>query len=123
MLTGRRVLIAEDEPLLALDLSLSIEEARGEVVGPVATVAEALALIEREPVEAAILDVHLADRDIAPVAEALLARGVAVLFHTASAVPGEIARKFGAVPVCPKPMPPQAVLDTLARALAAAEET
>lgn len=61
MLTGRRVLIAEDEPILALDRALSIEEARGEVVGPVATVAEALAMLAAGWVEAAILDVHLAD--------------------------------------------------------------
>lgn len=72
MLTGRRVLVAEDEPLLALDLAPSIEEARGEVVRAVATVAEALTLLAAEWIEAAILDVYLADRDVAPLARALL---------------------------------------------------
>lgn len=110
MLTGRRVLIVEDEPLLALDLALSSEEARGEVVGPVATVAEALAMLAQGWVEAAILDVHLADRDVAPLAHVLLAGGACVVFHTASPVPCEIVERFGPVTICLKPTPSEVVV-------------
>ena len=115
MLAGCRVLIAEDEPLVALVLALSVEEADGEVIGPVATVAEALALLQAERIEAAILDVRLADRDIAPVAHALLERGSSVVFHSASPVPGEIIERFGAVTICPKPTPAKVVVLRLQR--------
>ena len=117
MLAGRRILVAEDEALLAIDLALSIQDALGQVVGPVATVAEALVLLENEVIEAAILDVHLTDRDIVPVAKALLANGAAVIFHTASEIPGEIIATFGAVAICPKPMASEAVVHRLKRAI------
>jgi hypothetical protein len=64
------------KPFIAFDIATTIEDAGGMVVGPVATVKEALALLEIHPVAAVILDVNLGDRDISPVAELLLARGV-----------------------------------------------
>ena len=88
--------------------------ADGEVVGPVASVRDGLALLEREEVHAAILDVALADGAVAPVAAALLERGKVVIFHTASPVPLEIIRRYGEPTVCPKPMHPQLVVRRLA---------
>ncbi|CAN5178498.1 hypothetical protein BH11PSE2_BH11PSE2_19370 [soil metagenome] len=85
------VFIAEDEPFIAFDLATTIEDAGGVVVGPAATVTEALALLKNQPVAAAILDVNLGDRDICPVAELLLARGVPVIFHTGLGVPDELS--------------------------------
>jgi len=120
MLHRRRILVAEDEPIIAHDLTLAIEEARGEVVGPVASVAEGLALIAREEIDAAILDVLLIDRDVAPIAEALLESGKVVLFHTASSVPAEITGRFGEVVVCPKPMLSEQVVHRLAGLIAKA---
>lgn len=72
VLNGALVLLAQDEPFIALDLALAIEDAGGEVVGPAASVTEALALIEARPIVAAILDVNLIDGDITPVAEVVL---------------------------------------------------
>ena len=46
MLTGSLVLVAEDQIFIALDLALAVEDAGGEVAGPVASVENALALIE-----------------------------------------------------------------------------
>ena len=96
--------MAEDEPFTAYELARAIEDAGGEVVGPVASVEEGLALLAQENVDAAILDVRLTDRDIAPIAAALLERGKAVVFHTASPIPDQIATRFGEVITCPKPM-------------------
>ena len=90
-----QVLVAEDEPFIAFDLAVAIEDAGGVVVGPAATVAEALALLESNHVAAAILDVNLCDRDISPVAELLLARGVPVIFHTGLGVPEDL------IPIAP----------------------
>jgi len=104
MLSRRRVLVAEDEVIIASELAAAIEEAGGEVVGPVASVREGLATLGREAVHAAILDVRLVDGLVSPIAEVLLERGVAVVFHSASPVPREITERYGDVVVCPKPM-------------------
>lgn len=114
MLRRNRVLIAEDEPLIAYDLAHAVEDADGEVVGPVATAEEGVALIGREEIHAAILDVHLKDRDVTPIAHVLLGRGTVVVFHTASPVPTEIIDRHGDVVVCPKPMAPHHVVLRLA---------
>ena len=81
MLNKALVLIAEDEPFIALDLALAIEDVGGTVVGPAATVQEALALIDGQTVAAAILDVNLGAHDISPVAEILLTLNVPVILN------------------------------------------
>lgn len=94
MLNNALVLIAEDEPFIALDLALAIEDVGGTVVGPAATVEEALALIDGRTVAAAILDVNLGDKDISPVAEILLTLNIPVIFQTGFEVPPGLAARF-----------------------------
>ena len=72
MLDRRRILIAEDEAFIAFELATAVENAGGQVVGPVASVSEGLRLLDREDVDAAILDVRLIDRDVTPIATLLL---------------------------------------------------
>jgi DNA-binding NarL/FixJ family response regulator len=115
MLNRRRILIAEDEALIAYELAQAVEAAGGEVVGPVASVREGLQLLSNEDVHAAILDVRLVDRDVAPIAAVLLEQGKVVVFHTASPVPAEIVDRFGAPIICPKPMQSRHVITRLAR--------
>jgi CheY-like chemotaxis protein len=72
ILHGRRVLIVEDEYLIAADLAKSLEELGAEVVGPVPSCEQALALIKQEPrVDAAVLDINLGADRAYPVADAL----------------------------------------------------
>jgi DNA-binding response OmpR family regulator len=59
LLNRQVIFIAEDEPYIALDLALAVEDADGLVVGPAASVEEALALLAAGPVDRAILDVNL----------------------------------------------------------------
>ena len=108
------IFVAEDEPFIALDLATTIEDAGGRVVGPAATVKEALELLEIHPVAAAILDVNLRDRDISPVAELLIARGVPVIFHTGLGVPDELSAKFPDLIVHLKPLIPGKLIRQLA---------
>lgn len=83
LLRGRRILIVEDEYLLANDLHDVIREAGAEVLGPVPSVAAALALIAAEAViDAAVLDVNLRGEMVFAVADALVARGVPFTFAT-----------------------------------------
>ena len=77
-----RVLIVEDEVLIAWMLADSLEDAGHEVVGPAATMAEALALCEAAPPDLAVLDINLGDGSSGvDVARALLERwGVLSIF-------------------------------------------
>ena len=59
MLHNHRILVAEDETLIALDIAYSVEEAGGTVIGPTARVSEALELLEKHEVTGAILDFNL----------------------------------------------------------------
>ncbi len=117
MLRDVRVLIAEDEALIAMDLAHSVLAAHGEVAGPFATVKDGLVYLAQNDVHAAILDVHLADRDVAPLARALLDRGRHVVFHTASHLPSELADRYGDLPICPKPLPAEHVVHHLAKTM------
>jgi CheY-like chemotaxis protein len=73
---GCRVLVVEDEFLIALDIEQILAGLGCIVIGPAPSVARALALIDREAPDFAILDVNLGRERSAPVAEALRARGV-----------------------------------------------
>lgn len=81
-LDGLRVLVAEDEAIVRMELVSSLQQAGAIVVGPVATVAAALALADEADCDCAVLDVNLDGEHSGPVAERLLARHVPVLFAT-----------------------------------------
>ena len=115
MLEGRRILIAEDETFIAYDIALAIEEAGGLVIGPVASVAEALELLEQNEVSGAILDVNLADRDVSPVANLLIKRRVPMVFHTGVGIPAELNAKNLGLVVCIKPTSPAHLVQQLRR--------
>lgn len=71
VLAGRRILVVEDEMLLALDLQMILEDQGCEVLGPVPSAKRALALLERERPDAATLDMNLNGQSSAPIAAAL----------------------------------------------------
>jgi DNA-binding NtrC family response regulator len=110
---NRPILIVEDECYLALDLANAVEDWEGRVVGPVATVAEALELLEGQHVAAAILDSQLADGDVTPLARELSARGVPFVIHTGTRLPPELASSLPNVPVVMKPVRSSIVLACL----------
>jgi DNA-binding response OmpR family regulator len=83
ILQGSRILIVEDEYLLADDLCHALKDAGAEVLGPMASVEDANAYIAGEPsIDAAILDVNLRGDLVFPVADTLRARGVPFAFAT-----------------------------------------
>lgn len=81
-LSGRRILVVEDEYLIAIEMERWLQEAGAEVAGPVPDTKRALALIETEPLDAAVLDVHLNGEPVYPVADRLTECGVPYLFAT-----------------------------------------
>ncbi len=83
LLDGRRILIVEDEYLIAMEVKRWLQGAGAEVVGPVPSVERALDLIEDEGIDAAILDLNLGDgRTAYAIADRLSALGVPHLFAT-----------------------------------------
>lgn len=104
MLRGRKILVVEDEYLLADDLCTQLEQEEAVVVGPAATVKQGLALLEEtEQLSAAILDVNLRGEPVFPLADALIARKLPFVFTTgydASVVP----ERFQHVARCEKPL-------------------
>ena len=81
-LAGRRVLVVEDEALVAMLVGDSLEEAGATIVGPAATVAEALALIEDGALDAAVLDVNLQGQRMTQVADRLAGMKVPFVIAT-----------------------------------------
>src|SRR3954463_12156615 len=81
---GRRVLVVEDEYLIAADLVSSLQDLGVDVVGPAGSVAEALALVARDGdrLDGAVLDITLRDERVYPVASALVEYGVPFIFTT-----------------------------------------
>jgi DNA-binding response OmpR family regulator len=108
-----RVLIVEDEALIAMALADSLEDAGHEVVGPAATMAEALALCDgaAAPPELAVLDINLGDGSSGvDVARALMERwGVPSIFASAQVAEARRARGI-ALGCIPKPYAAQTVL-------------
>ena len=74
-LLGKRILVLEDERLIALDVQDVLEALGCIVAGPVATVSEALNLIRDDCPDGAVVDVHLKNETSEPVANELRARG------------------------------------------------
>jgi len=80
---GRRVLIVEDESLVAMLLETILEDMGCAPVGPASTVDEGVRLAQGEPeLSCALLDVNVAGTTVFPVADALKARGVPFVFST-----------------------------------------
>jgi DNA-binding response OmpR family regulator len=113
MLDQVSVLVVEDDPFIALDLAEAIEQAGGSVIGPSASVREALLLIELHLVRAAIVDVNLSDRDITPVAELLAEGGVPLIFYSGLALPASLRERYPFASFYKKPTPPVRLVSEL----------
>jgi DNA-binding response OmpR family regulator len=81
-LRGLRVLIAEDETPLAMEIAEVLSDEGCVIVGPVSKLDEAVAAAQFEPLDWAVLDVNLRGGHVFPAAEALLGRGIPFLFAT-----------------------------------------
>lgn len=78
----RRVLVVEDEALIAMDIEAQLTTAGYEVVGPAGTIEEAIRLIGTTGLEAALVDANVRGRQVGDIAEALTAKGVPFAFAT-----------------------------------------
>jgi len=120
-LNGRRVLIVEDESLVAMLLETILEDMGCTPVGPAANIDEGSALARDEPdLDAALLDVNVAGRQVFPVAEALKARGVPFVFSTGYGE-GGLPDEWRGNPTIQKPFTETAVRNALMKAMGVAQ--
>jgi CheY-like chemotaxis protein len=113
---GRRVLLVEDEMILAWLIRDMLAELGCVAIGPAATVDQALAMIDAEAIDAAVLDVNLNGHMSYPVADALVARGVPFVFATGYDK-DRLPETYKAVPVLQKPYHQSELSDALAKLL------
>jgi len=107
------VLIVEDDPMVALGLAFAAEDAGAIVIGPAASAHEALSLLTKSIIDAAILDVHLVDGVVTPVALALLDCATPFIVHTGIGLPDELATTRPTIAVVMKPTLPDQVVQQL----------
>jgi len=120
-MAGTRVLVVEDESLLAETLCDLLQDAGCEPVGPAATVAAALRLIELGGIDVALLDIRLRQETSFPIAHVLRQRGIPWLFLTSYAqhqLPDDLSDAL----VIEKPFSPSALVETVLRLAALGQQ-
>lgn len=110
------ILIVEDEFLIAHSLRDWLEAAGYETVGPVTTVAEALSTIETHKLDAAILDVKLADGPAEAVASKLAQSGIPFAAFTGYPS-GALGPAYAGIPIVPKPCRADQIVATVEQLL------
>jgi CheY-like chemotaxis protein len=98
----RRILVVEDEMLIGMLLEDMLTDMGYQVVAIVPRLKEALAAVERESFDLAVLDVHLHGESAFPVAEALIAKGIPFIFATGYGERG-LPENYRSRPVLQKP--------------------
>jgi CheY-like chemotaxis protein len=80
MMAAKRILVVEDEFLIALDIAGALEQGGLVVIGPLASIPDALYALEQEKIDGALLDANLGGQPVGCLADALLARKVPFAF-------------------------------------------
>lgn len=103
-LNGCRVLIVEDEYVLAFELHGKLTGLGATVLGPVGTLVDALDLINSESqIDVAVLEVNLRGHSVFPAADLLACRGTPIRFTTGYDV-SQFPTRFQNTPRCKKPI-------------------
>jgi DNA-binding NtrC family response regulator len=121
-ISGRKILVVEDEMIVAWLLEDMLAELGCAVIGPAASINQALAMIDAEAIDAAVLDVNLNGQMSYPIADVLAARGVPFVFSTGYGK-DRLLDGYRIFPVMQKPFHRSELEDTLAQLLARKEPT
>ena len=99
---ARRILVVEDETMIAMMVEDFLTELGWDVVGPAGSLDIALAMARDADIDAALLDVNLNGRDSFAAADILGGRNIPFVFASGYGGDG-MARRFGNVPIVTKP--------------------
>lgn len=103
-LSGKTVLLIEDEPLIGLHAQNCLESVGCSVVGPIARMEPAMIAAREAAFDFAILDINLAGQMTFPVADALIARGSPFAFCSGYSNAADIPDRFAGTTILRKPL-------------------
>ena len=112
-----KVLVVEDEFIIALDLSETVQDLGYELEGPFEGKEAAIEAIEEGMPDLAILDVFTADGEVYPLADKLVEAGVPIVFHSGHVTPAEVRALYPDAVACAKPCPPDRLIDAMQEAV------
>jgi DNA-binding response OmpR family regulator len=118
-LADKRVLVVEDEYIIALNLAGELADRGAVVIGPVGIVESALDAIKNTDLDGTILDINLRGKEAFSVADALADRHVPFVFATGREISDGIPARHVNVRRFEKPTPPGVICDALEAAIAA----
>lgn len=116
-LSGVRVLVVEDDWLLAMDLQDTLIDAGAVVVGPCQSLDEAMARANIEDFTVAVLDFSLGADMALPIARRLVRRGVPFIFYTGKSARDSSLAEWRDCPIVEKPASPSVLVSALRTAL------
>jgi two-component system, response regulator PdtaR len=110
-----KVLVAEDELLIAMDIMDELSAAGFGTIGPFATRRQALDYCRMHTPDCAVLDVRLQDGDCFPLADYLAEHRVPIVFHSGHANRSALAERYNNAEVLPKPSPTSQIADVVGK--------
>jgi CheY-like chemotaxis protein len=113
LLRDFRILVAEDDVILALDMESSLRGAGAQVFGPVKTTADATALARTAPLTCAVLDVNLGCELVFPAAHVLKDRNIRTIFCTGYRDLRGLQKDWPDAKILSKPVHPQLLIRTV----------
>jgi DNA-binding NtrC family response regulator len=117
-LSGRSILLVEDEPLIALDIAQAFKRV-GATVVPARSLADAKRLVEQDDLSAAVVDFGLGDGDADALCARLNERAVPFVLHSGYS---HVDNAYSSHVVVPKPAKPATLIDAVSRLLSDAIE-
>lgn len=114
--SGKHVLVVDDEPLIAMDIIASLEDEGCHIVGPAASLQKALALIENSKIDVALLDANLAGEPVDVLAAALVRRKIPFAFVSGYGREG-LPEAFRQAELIKKPFQRQRLIDVVQQML------
>jgi len=118
-LQGARVLVAEDDAILAFDMMSFLRNAGAETLGPAANLKRAMALSQDELLSCGVLDVSLRDGLIFPAAQLLRDRCIGIVFYTGYAGIDDLRRDWPDAQILSKPAPSRFLISAVSAACCA----
>ncbi len=112
-LRGARILVAEDNAILAFDMISLLRQAGALILGPAMTLKKAVELVKAESPSCGVLDLALRDGPVFPAAEVLREQGAGIVFYTGHGNPECLKREYPEAHVLLKPAPYDVLLRTV----------
>jgi len=109
-MTPKHILVAEDESIIGFDLCETVQEAGYTAEGPHENLSSAMLAVQKHRPDLAILDVQLDDGVVFPLAEALIAEDVPVIFHSGQVSCEDAMQRYPGIPAMAKPCPPSRMI-------------